>query len=98
MSETREMRIPTAEELFERLKNNKALPNYPWKDWDISKEEWVEYAQERIGQDIDAPKEGEFAPDFNVERLEVNGKRTGEIIKLSSFFGKPVALLFGSYT
>ena len=78
MSETREMRIPTAEELFERLKNNPNLPKYPWKDWDISKEEWVGYVQGRIRQDIGAPKKGDIAPDFSVERLDGNGKRTGQ--------------------
>ena len=99
MSEVVDKRIPTAEELFERVKNNKAnVSKHPWKDWNISKEEWVKYLQGRIRQDLDAPKEGDIAPDFSVEKLAADGKRMGEGINLSSFFGRPIALLFGSYT
>ena len=58
--------VPTAEELFERVKNNKAnVSKHPWKDWGISREEWVEYLQDRIRKDIEAPKEGDEAPDFS---------------------------------
>lgn len=99
MSENIKARIPTAEELFEQVKNNKAnVTKTPWKVWNISKEEWVHYLQERIRQDLSAPKEGQPAPDFTVERLGTNGKRTGKMINLFSLSGKPVALLFGSYT
>ena len=59
---------------------------------------WVEYLQDRIRKDIEAPKEGNDAPDFSVERLSTDGKRTGEIINLSTLFGKPLGLVFGSYT
>ena len=91
--------LPTAAELFERIKNNKAnVSKHPWKDWGISKGEWAKYLQDRIRKDIAAPKEGDAAPDFAVERLSPDGKRTGETINLSAFFDKPVALLFGSYT
>ena len=99
MVELFDKRVPTAEELFERVKNNKAnVSKHPWKDWNITKEEWVEYLQGRIRQDIGAPKKGDIAPDFHVERLGRDGKRTGEMIDLSSLLGKPIALLFGSYT
>ena len=99
MTDDIESRIPSAEELFERVKNNKAnVSKTPWKVWGISKEEWVKYLQERIKQDLEAPKERELAPDFSVERLDSLGKRTGEMFNLSTFFGKPIALLFGSYT
>ena len=99
MSELFDGRVPTANELFERVKNNKAnVSKHPWKDWNISKEEWVEYVQERIRRDIGAPKKGDNAPDFRVEKLNADGKRSGEMFNLSSLFGKPVALLFGSYT
>ena len=94
-----ESQIPTAEELFERVRNNKAnVSKHPWEDWNISKEEWVHYLQERIRRDISAPKEGQLAPDFVAERLDAKGKRTGEMVALSAFFGKSIALLFGSYT
>jgi len=99
MPENNEAHIPTAEELFERVKNNKAnVSKHPWKDWNISKDEWVHYLQERIRCDLGAPKEGQSAPDFTVERLNSKGKRTGEMVTLSALLDKPVALLFGSYT
>ncbi len=99
MTKSLEAYIPTADELFARVKNNKAnVSKHPWKDWNISKEEWVEYLQERIRQDLGAPKVGQSAPDFTVERLDTKGKRTGEMFALSAVFGKPIALLFGSYT
>ena len=44
------------------------------------------------------PKVGEPAPDFEIERLDRNKKRTGEYVKLSDLRGRPVALAFGSYT
>jgi len=99
MQEKQFKQVPTAAELFERVKNNKAnVSKHPWKDWGISKEEWVEYLQDRIRKDIEAPKEGDNAPNFSVERLSTDGKRTGEIINLSTLFGKPLGLVFGSYT
>jgi hypothetical protein len=44
------------------------------------------------------PKIGDVAPDFELEMLDRAKKRTGETVSLSSLRGKPVALLFGSYT
>ena len=44
--------------------------------------------------DVDAPKEGDVAPDF--ELRDVNGEN---LVRLSSFRGvKPVVLVFGSFT
>lgn len=50
-------------------------------------------------RDMDAlaPKTGEAAPDFCVFPL-VNGSLSGESVRLSNFLGRPLALLFGSYT
>jgi hypothetical protein len=45
-----------------------------------------------------SPKVGDDAPDFEVELLDERGKRTGEMMQLSSQFGKPIGLIFGSYT
>ena len=98
MSEVMEKNIPTAEEIFQRLRSNPAVPSQPWEGWGISKEEFVKYAQDRIRRDQGTPREGTPAPDFTVERLDPKGQRTGEMFTLSSKFGKPVALLFGSYT
>ena len=98
MSEEMEKNIPTAEEIFERLRSNPAVPSQPWEGWGISKEEWVKYVQDRIRRDQGTPREGTPAPEFTVARLDPKGQRTGEMFTLSSIFGKPIALLFGSYT
>ncbi len=45
-----------------------------------------------------SPKVGDDAPDFEVERLDERGKRTGKMMQLSSQFGTPIGLIFGSYT
>ncbi len=44
------------------------------------------------------PAVGKPAPDFEIERLDRDRKRTGEMVRLSALKGKPVALVFGSYT
>jgi hypothetical protein len=45
-----------------------------------------------------APVVGDEAPDFEIKRLDADGKLTGERVRLSDMRGKPVALAFGSYT
>ncbi len=44
------------------------------------------------------PQVGTPAPDFEIERLDRDRKRTGEMVRLSALKGRPVALVFGSYT
>ncbi len=44
------------------------------------------------------PRIGAPAPDFEIERLDRDRKRTGETVRLSALAGGPVALVFGSYT
>ena len=46
----------------------------------------------------DVPQPGSEAPDFELDILDREHIRTGEAVRLSSLHGKPVALLFGSYT
>lgn len=45
-----------------------------------------------------APAVGDEAPDFEIKRLDAGGKLTDERVRLSDMRGKPVALIFGSYT
>jgi hypothetical protein len=52
----------------------------------------------RIEREKIAPRIGEIAPDSTLERLSATGKRTGETFQLSQARGRPVALIFGSYT
>ncbi len=44
------------------------------------------------------PRVGTPAPEFEIERLDRDRKRTGERVRLSALEGRPVALVFGSYT
>jgi hypothetical protein len=44
------------------------------------------------------PVPGDEAPGFTVEVMDHSQKRTGASKSLSDFRGKPVGLIFGSYT
>jgi hypothetical protein len=65
---------------------------------DMSPEEFDAMMADQKGRQSGVPKIGDVAPDFELERLDRDKKRTGEMVKLSSLQGKPVALCFGSYT
>ncbi len=57
------------------------------------------FIEKRVIRDREnAPKVGEPAPDFEIERLDERGGRTGNMLRLSSHFGSPIGLVFGSYT
>jgi hypothetical protein len=74
------------------------VPDETWEKAGISKEQFKKiqtFMQEREKR---APTVGGAAPDFEIKRLSANGKLTEETIRLSSLLGKPVALIFGSYT
>ena len=57
----------------------------------------AEYAK-RVKDDVRSPQVGDLAPDFKLERLASTGERTGDFLSLTSLRGKPVGLIFGSYT
>ena len=86
--------------------------SYP-ADWrDIAPEKWSKMLltpelysamrAERLAREAAAPAERDLAPDFTSERLLGQGKRTGEMFGPSHHFsqngGRPVGLVFGSYT
>ncbi len=54
--------------------------------------------ERRLEVDKKAPQPGDVAPDFTLELLSAAGARTGEPLSLSSLRGKPVGLIFGSFT
>ena len=56
------------------------------------------FMEQRVLRDERSPKIGDAAPDLELEMLTSAGGRTGETVTLSGYFGKPVALVFGSYT
>ena len=69
-----------------------------WDKWHISKDEYDRYIDAKKIRDKRVPKVGSTAPDFNIEKLDKKGQRTGEMFQLSSTRGKPVAIVFGSFT
>lgn len=69
-----------------------------WEKWHIGKDEYDRYIEAKRRRDERVPRVGAIAPDFEVERLDPQGRRTGEAFRLSSTRGKPVAVVFGSYT
>ncbi len=52
----------------------------------------------RLEADKNSPQIGEQAAEFSLERMSPGGERTGDFMTLSSLRGKPVGLIFGSFT
>lgn len=79
-----------------------SLPPERWEKIQLTREQYLKQyeatVRERALRDRAAPKAGELAPDFEIERLTPAGRRTSEMFRLSSTRGSPVALVFGSYT
>lgn len=68
------------------------------KRLEISPEDYLKVKELANERERRVPQVGDPAPDFNLERLSDDGKRTDQRIRLSSLRGKPVLLYFGSYT
>ena len=64
----------------------------------LTREAYTAMRDARIERERHAPRVGAQAPDFRVERLAADGSRSGEYFQLSEAKGRPVALIFGSYT
>ena len=69
-----------------------------WVEMGISRAEFTERWRVRLERDVGAPKIGAPAPDFDLEVLSIEGRRAGNTFQLSSVRGRPVGLIFGSYT
>ncbi len=65
---------------------------------DISEAEFEAHIATQMARETNVPKIGEAAPDFVADVLDRERKRTGEQVRLSDLRGKPVGLVFGSYT
>ncbi len=74
------------------------LPPDRWARMGLSVSEYKEVRARKLAHEARAPAVGDMAPDFVVERLYVDRKRTGDMFQLSQTRGAPVALIFGSYT
>ena len=65
---------------------------------DMTEEEFDDMMAANKARQARVPKVGDAAPDFEIDVLDAKKKRTGETVRLSGLRGKPVALVFGSYT
>ena len=74
------------------------IPPERWAKMLMTPEQYDAMRAERLAREAGAPRVGEPAPDFEVERLGPDGKRTGRSFRLASTRGRPVGLVFGSYT
>lgn len=76
---------------------NKVTPEQ-WKKMGITKEQFQARREKARLREKAAPKVGERAPDFDLKRMSPEGRLTERRIRLSDLRGRPVALVFGSYT
>lgn len=70
----------------------------PAEKWDLlmmSRDEYEAMVTERSIRDQAAPNVGDVAPDFTARRLD---SRDATPFRLSETRGRPVGLIFGSYT
>ncbi len=74
------------------------IPPELWKKLNITKKQFLAIRAKMAERENHAPPVSTPAPDFELERLSPEGKRTGTPLRLSSLRGQPVALIFGSYT
>ena len=65
---------------------------------EITDQQLADHMQEEKDREAIVPKVGTPAPDFVADVLGKEGMRTGESVRLSQLRGKPVAIIFGSYT
>jgi hypothetical protein len=78
--------------------DHRDIPPERWVRMMMSPEQYYAMRSERLAREAMAPAVGEMAPDFEIERLSPEGRRTGEPFRFSSTLGRPVGLIFGSYT
>ncbi len=65
---------------------------------DISEAEFEAHMAEEKARETIVPKVGTMAPDFVADVLDRDRKKTGGQVQLSALRGKPVGIVFGSYT
>ena len=75
-----------------------AIPEHAFEKMGTTREGFRKIRDEMRERDAHTPRVGSPAPDFRIERLSPDGERTGNMLSLSSLRGRPVALVFGSYT
>ena len=74
------------------------VPEERWPKLMMTRDEYRAMVQERAERDRHAPRVGERAPDFVARRLHPGGGPAEETFRLEETRGRPVGLVFGSYT
>lgn len=78
------------------------IPEETFRKLGTTREEFRDIRRSMAAREERTPAAGTAAPDFEIERLSADGQRTGETFRLSEQLsqggGRPVALVFGSYT
>jgi hypothetical protein len=64
---------------------------------EMTREFYEGFVRDRAERNLSAPRAGETAPDFEIDRLGPDGTLDG-VFRLSDARGRAVALAFGSYT
>ena len=84
---------------LEAYKENRLeLPPEGWEWMGITEQDFKVHQARMIEREKAVPQVGTMAPDFEIERLDADGARGGEMFRPSSMLGHTVALVFGSYT
>ena len=65
---------------------------------DITEAQFDALRTEQEARQIKVPQPGAIAPDFELDVVTRDRRRTGERVGLSALHGQPVGLIFGSYT
>lgn len=74
------------------------IPPAIWEQMNISKEAFAKVMASLAEREKKAPAVGSLAPDFSLRRLGRDRRVLAERVRLSELRGRPVALVFGSYT
>ena len=74
------------------------IPEAGWKQMNITKEDFLKIMAEQERREKLAPAVGSEAPDFELKRLDEKGVLTESTLRLTDLRGRPVGLVFGSYT
>ena len=85
-------------DLPEGVPNLENLTEEQWEQIGLTPQEYEENMAAMVEREKTAPAVGDIAPDFEINRLSAGGKSTDERVRLSDLRGRPVALIFGSYT
>jgi hypothetical protein len=74
------------------------IPAEIWRQMNVTRERFAEIQKAMAERELRAPSVGAPAPAFELELLSPAGERTARRVRLSDSLGRPVGLVFGSYT